>query len=110
MRAFAYERPESIADAVGLLAEHGPDARLLAFDAVVVAAGPGGPRRIALDELLVRSGLTTLARDELVTAIELPQPDVARASAHLRRTRRRGHDLAAVTIACVVRADGRTRI
>src|SRR5258706_483611 len=30
MRAFAYERPESIADAVGLLAEHGPDARLLA--------------------------------------------------------------------------------
>jgi CO/xanthine dehydrogenase FAD-binding subunit len=210
MRAFAYERPESLAEAVGILAEHGPDARLLAggtdliirlrdgtirprvvvdvkriaelddgireteatltigaratmtaigaderirrdftalaeaaavvgavqirnratlagnicnaspaadtvpalltFDAVVVAAGPGGTRRIALDELLVRSGVTTLAGDELVTAIELPQPDLARASAHLRRTRRRGHDLAAVTIACVVRADGRTRI
>lgn len=210
MRAFAYERPESLADAVGLLAEHGPQARLLAggtdliirlrdgtirpkvvidvkriaelddgireaeagltigaratmtaigaderirrdftalaeaaavvgavqirnratlagnicnaspaadtvpalltFDAVVVAAGPGGTRRIALDELLVRSGVTTLARDELVTAIELPRPDVVGGSAHLRRTRRRGHDLAAVTIACVVRADGRTRI
>jgi CO/xanthine dehydrogenase FAD-binding subunit len=210
MRAFAYERPESLAEAVGILVEHGPDARLLAggtdliirlrdgtirprvvvdvkriaelddgireteaglmigaratmsaigaderirrdftalaeaaavvgavqirnratlagnicnaspaadtvpalltFDAVVVAAGPGGTRRIALDELLVRSGVTTLAGDELVTAIELPQPDLARASAHLRRTRRRGHDLAAVTVACVVRADGRTRI
>jgi carbon-monoxide dehydrogenase medium subunit len=211
MRAFAYERPESLAEAVGILAEHGSDARLLAggtdliirlrdgtirpqvvvdvkriselddgiretsegaliigaratmtavgaderirrdftalaeaaavvgavqirnratlagnvcnaspaadtvpalltFDAVVVAAGPGGTRRIALHELLVRSGVTTLARDELVTAIELPRPDLARTSAHLRRTRRRGHDLAAVTIACVVRADGRTRI
>jgi CO/xanthine dehydrogenase FAD-binding subunit len=210
MRAFAYERPESLAEAVGILAEHGPDARLLAggtdliirlrdgtirprvvvdvkriaelddgireteatltigaratmtaigaderirrdftalaeaaavvgavqirnratlagnicnaspaadtvpalltFDAVVVAAGPGRTRRIALDELLVRSGVTTLARDELVTAIELPRPDVVCGSVHLRRTRRRGHDLAAVTIACVVRADGRTRI
>jgi carbon-monoxide dehydrogenase medium subunit len=210
MRAFAYERPESLAEAVGILAEHGPDARLLAggtdliirlrdgtirprvvvdvkriaelddgireteaglaigaratmtaigaderirrdftalaeaaavvgavqirnratlagnicnaspaadtvpalltFDAVVVAAGPGGTRRIALDDLLVSSGVTTLARDELVTAIELPWPGVVGGSAHLRRTRRRGHDLAAVTIACVVRADGRTRI
>jgi carbon-monoxide dehydrogenase medium subunit len=210
MRAFAYERPESLAEAVAILAEHGPDARLLAggtdliirlrdgtirprvvvdvkriaelddgirkteagltigaratmtaigadvrirrdftalaeaaavvgavqirnratlagnicnaspaadtvpallaFDAVVVVAGPSGTRRTPLDELLVRSGVTTLARDELVTAIELPRPDVAGGSAHLRRTRRRGHDLAAVTIACVVRADGRTRI
>ena len=83
---------------------------LLAFGAVVVAAGPGGTRWIPLDDLLVRSGVTTLARDELVTAIELPRPDVACGSVHLRRTRRRGHDLAAVTVACVVRADGRTRI
>jgi carbon-monoxide dehydrogenase medium subunit len=83
---------------------------LMAFSAVVVAAGPGGTRRIPLDDLLVRSGVTTLAGDELVTAIELPRPDVTRGSVHLRRTRRRGHDLAAVTVACVVRADGRTRI
>src|SRR5260221_2373625 len=30
MRAFEYERPTSLADAVGLLAEHGPDARMIA--------------------------------------------------------------------------------
>ena len=30
MRAFAYERPSRLDDAVALLAEHGPDARLLA--------------------------------------------------------------------------------
>jgi carbon-monoxide dehydrogenase medium subunit len=83
---------------------------LLAFGAVVVAAGPAGERRIALDDLLVRSGVTTLARDELVTAIELQAPERARASVHLRRTRRRGHDLASVTVACVVAKDGTTRI
>jgi CO/xanthine dehydrogenase FAD-binding subunit len=210
MRAFAYERPESLAEAVGILAEHGPEARLLAggtdliirlrdgtirprivvdvkriaelddgireseagltigarttmtaigaderirrdftalaeaaavvgavqirnratlagnicnaspaadtvpallaFDAVVIAAGPAGERRIPLDDVLVQSGVTTLARGELVTAIELPRSGVARGSVHLRRTRRRGHDLAAVTIACIVRADGRTRM
>jgi CO/xanthine dehydrogenase FAD-binding subunit len=45
-----------------------------------------------------------------VTAIELPGPAAARGSVHLRRTRRRGHDLAAVTVAGVVHADGTTRI
>ena len=30
MRAFAYERPTHLDDAVALLAEHGPEARLLA--------------------------------------------------------------------------------
>ena len=83
---------------------------LLAFGAVAVATGPSGERRVPVDDLLVRSGVTTLARDELVTAIELPRSDVARASVHVRRTRRRGHDLASVTIACVLSADGTTRL
>src|SRR5689334_12850670 len=83
---------------------------LLAFDAVVVLAGPGGERRVPLDEFFVRSGVTTLAPGELVAAIELPLPTIARGSTHVRRTRRRGHDLASVTLACSVRADGVTRI
>jgi carbon-monoxide dehydrogenase medium subunit len=83
---------------------------LLVDDARVVAAGPAGTRRIPLDELLVRSGVTTLADDELVTAIELPRPVTPRGTVHVRRTRRRGHDLAAVTLACAVTPDGATRI
>ena len=35
---------------------------------------------------------------------------MARGSAHVRRTRRRGHDLASVTLACSVGADGTTRL
>ena len=45
---------------------------LLVYGARVVVHGPGGTRRIPIDEFFVRSGVTTLARGELVTAIELP--------------------------------------
>jgi carbon-monoxide dehydrogenase medium subunit len=210
MRAFSYERPTRLADAMGLLVEHGPDARLLAggtdliirlrdgtirprvvvdvkriaeldgaitegdgrlsigaatvmtdiaadervrrhfralaeaaavvgsvqirnratlagnicnaspaadtapallvHDANVVASGPGGTRRIPIDEVFVRSGVTTLAGDELVTAIELPLPGGPVGSVHVRRTRRRGHDLASVTLACTIRPGGVTRL
>ncbi len=83
---------------------------LLVSDALVVVAGPDGARRIPIDAFFVRSGVTTLGRGELVTAIELPRPDVSRTSVHVRRTRRRGHDLASVTIACLVQGDGHTRL
>lgn len=83
---------------------------LLVYDARVVVAGPGGTRTIPIDDFFVRSGVTTLAAGELVTAIELPLPDGPRGGVHVRRTRRRGHDLASVTLACAVTADGSTRI
>jgi CO/xanthine dehydrogenase FAD-binding subunit len=83
---------------------------LLVYGAVVVAAGPDGTRRIALPEFFVRSGVTTLARGELVVAIELPLPAVRIAAAHERRTRRRGHDLASVTLCAGVDESGVTRI
>jgi carbon-monoxide dehydrogenase medium subunit len=83
---------------------------LLVHEAVVLARGPEGPRRIPLDAFFVRSGVTTLARGELVTAVELPIPASRLASAHERRTRRRGHDLAAVTMAVGVDAAGTARI
>lgn len=79
---------------------------LLVYGAVIVAVGQGGERRIALDEFFVRSGVTTLATGELVTAIELPLPNGARRSAFQRRTRRRGHDLASVTVAVSIADDG----
>ncbi len=78
---------------------------LLVYEADVVVAGPDGTRRIAIDDWFVRSGVTTLRPGELVTAIELPlsRPGPVGAT-HVRRTRRRGHDLASVTLACAVQA------
>jgi carbon-monoxide dehydrogenase medium subunit len=83
---------------------------LLIFGAIVVVAGPGGERRIPIDEVLVRSGVTTLAPGEVVTGVELPRPADRCGSVQLRRTRRRGHDLASVTLACAVLPSGETRL
>lgn len=83
---------------------------LLVYGAEVVASGSSGTRRIPIADFFVRSGQTTLERGELVTAIELPLPTRRTGSVHLRRTRRRGHDLASVTLCCRVDEDGVTRI
>jgi CO/xanthine dehydrogenase FAD-binding subunit len=83
---------------------------LLVHGAVVVVAGSNGTRRFPLDDLFVRSGVTTLARGELLLAVELPIPAERVASAHQRRTRRRGHDLASVTLSCGVDRSGVVRI
>jgi CO/xanthine dehydrogenase FAD-binding subunit len=79
---------------------------LLVYGAVVVVAGPDGTRRIPIDEWFVRSGVTTIRDGELVTAVELPLGDGPVGSTHVRRTRRRGHDLASVTLAVAVPRDG----
>lgn len=83
---------------------------LLVYGAEIVALGPEGSRRIPVDEFFVRSGVTTLRPGELVTAVELPFPAGPLGSTHVRRTRRRGHDLASVTLACSVDRAGTTRI
>jgi len=83
---------------------------LLVYGAELVIEGPGGTRRLSLDDFFVRSGVTTLQRGELVTAVELPMRKRRMGSVHLRRTRRRGHDLASVTLCCGVDAAGVTRL
>ena len=83
---------------------------LLIYGARVVATGPAGRRTIPIDDLFVRSGVTTLQPGELVTAIELPIRRERNGAVHLRRTRRRGHDLASVTMACLVEPGGITRL
>lgn len=83
---------------------------LLAYGARVVATGPSGARRIDLDAFFVRSGETTLERGELVSAIELPLPRDRVGAAFARRTRRRGHDLASVTMCSLVAGEGVARV
>jgi carbon-monoxide dehydrogenase medium subunit len=83
---------------------------LLVYGADIAIAGHGGIRRIPITDFFVRSGETALEPGELVASIELPVPGWRTGSAHLRRTRRRGHDLAAVTMTCLVDETGVTRI
>ena len=83
---------------------------LLIYDARLLIVGPAGEREVALDDFFVRSGVTTLARGELVTAITLPWSSGRRGSAFQRRTRRRGHDLASVTLALSIDDAGGARL
>lgn len=83
---------------------------LLIHDAVIVVVGQDGIRRIPITDFFVRSGKTTLRQGDLVVSIELPVPRRRTGSVHLRRTRRRGHDLASVTLSCLVDDMGVTRI
>jgi CO/xanthine dehydrogenase FAD-binding subunit len=83
---------------------------LLVYGAELSIVGPAGERHVPLDDFFVRSGVTVLERGELVTAVSLPVPAGRRGSAFQRRTRRRGHDLASVTVAVTVDDDGTTRL
>jgi CO/xanthine dehydrogenase FAD-binding subunit len=83
---------------------------LLVHGADVVAVGSSGIRRIPINEFFVRSGETTLRRGELVMAVELPVPVRRTGAAHMRRARRRGHDLASVTLCCAVDDAGVTHV
>ena len=83
---------------------------LLVFGATVTVRGPGGERRIPLDEVFVSSGVTTIRHEEIVTGVELPAMPGRVGSTHIRRTRRRGHDLASVTIAVAILESGETRL
>ena len=83
---------------------------LLIYDARLMVAGPSGDREIAMNEFFVGPGQTALASGELVTAVVLPIPRVRLGSGFQRRTRRRGHDLASVTLAASIDQNGTTRL
>ena len=67
---------------------------------------PGCRTRASRSRRPCRPGSGAASGQELVTAIELPLVDGPVGATHVRRTRRRGHDLASVTLACAVRPRG----
>lgn len=83
---------------------------LLVYGAQVAVAGPGGRRHIPIDDFIVGPKKTALGPAELVVAIELPIPATPTGSAYTRLTRRRGTDLASITLCCGVDAAGTTRL
>lgn len=82
---------------------------LLVYDAVVAVVGPGGRRKVPIDDFVVGPGTTALERGELVTAIEIPVPEGPYGAAYTRMTRRRGTDLASITLCCGVDTTGTSR-
>jgi CO/xanthine dehydrogenase FAD-binding subunit len=83
---------------------------LLAYDAVVLVAGPNGMRRVPIDDFIVGPGRTDLQEGEIGFGLELTVASRPVGAAYERMTRRRGTDLASVTLASTVDDAGITRV
>jgi CO/xanthine dehydrogenase FAD-binding subunit len=79
---------------------------LLVHGARVTIASLDGDRTASLDEFFLGPRRTLCGPGEIVTRIELPRPAPGSGSAFRRLTRRRGVDLATVSVAAGVGADG----
>lgn len=88
---------------------------MAALDAIVSTQGPGGTRRIPLTELHRLPGdaperETVLARDELITAVDLPPPAFAARSRYRKVRDRASYAFALVSVAVALDvADGVVR-
>jgi carbon-monoxide dehydrogenase medium subunit len=83
---------------------------LLVYGAVIIIAGRDGERRVPIDAFIQGPGQTDLHAGELVTAIEVPLPAPDVGVAYTRLVRRRGTDLASVTLCASVDGAGVTRL
>jgi len=79
---------------------------LLVHGASVTIASQDGDRTATLDEFFLGPRRTLCGPGELVVRLDLPRPEAGSGSAFRRLTRRRGVDLATVSVAAGVRADG----
>lgn len=94
----------------GSLAHLDPAADLtavaLALNASVTVQGSGGQREIAVDDLFVGLLTTTLAPDEIITSITLPQDFAGAKSAYLKHAHpASGYAVAGVAVALVMDGD-----
>jgi len=83
---------------------------LLVHGATVVATGTAGERRIPVDDFIIGPRQIDLQRGELVSAIEVPVPEIGFGAAYTRLVRRRGTDLASVTLAASVDDSGTAQL
>jgi len=75
---------------------------LLAYRARVVLVGRLESRRVALEEFLLGPGRTSLRVGEIAAAVEIPVSQARTGSQFARLTRRRGVDLATISLCCTV--------
>jgi carbon-monoxide dehydrogenase medium subunit len=83
---------------------------LLVYGAVVNTIGIGGERHLPVAEFFKGPGQTVLGGAELVTSIDLPLPSAPLGAAFMRLTRRRGVDLAILSVCCTVSSAGEVRV
>ncbi len=83
---------------------------LLAYGAVVNLVSARGARPVPIDRFFLGPGQTVREPGELIASIDLAPARERRGAAFVRITRRRGVDLATISVCCVVAASGETRL
>lgn len=83
---------------------------LLAHGATVTIASASGLRTASLVDFFLAPRRTLCGAGEMVVSLRLPRPDDGSSSAFKRMTRRRGVDLATVSVAAVVDAEHRVTL
>ena len=86
---------------------------MAALDATIVVQGPRGERTIPINDFYVAYGddpakENLLARDELITAVDLPKPADGTKSLYLKTRDRASYEFALASAAVVVVTDGKT--
>jgi len=72
---------------------------MLAYNAQIIARGPGGDRTIAIDDLFIGLFETSLAPGEILTEIRIPKPPPGSGGAYLKIERKVGdYAVAAVAV------------
>jgi carbon-monoxide dehydrogenase medium subunit len=88
-----------------------PPPALIAFDATVTVAGPGGARRdIAIEELFIDHLTTSLLEGEIIVGVRIPPVAAGTRATYLKFLPRSQDDYATVSVAAALRLDGDGRI
>jgi len=82
-------------------------ATMLAYNATIVARGPGGERTIPVDEFFTGLFENSLAADEILTEIRVPAPAAGSGGAYIKVERKVG-DYAVSAVAVQLSMDGDT--
>jgi carbon-monoxide dehydrogenase medium subunit len=80
---------------------------MLAYNATVVAQGPGGTRSIPIDDFFLGMFTTALEPDELLTEIRIPRPTPGSGGAYIKLERKVG-DYAIAAVAVQLTMSGNT--
>lgn len=83
---------------------------LICLGARAVVAGPGGRRRVAVEDFCTGPGQTVLQPGELLVEVVVPRPPARSAAAYLRFTPRQEMDLTVAGVASLLVLDGRGRL
>ena len=81
-------------------------ATMLAYNAVVVARGPGGTRTIAIDDFFIDLFASALESNEILTEIRIPVPPAGSGGAYVKMERKVGdYAVSAVAVQLVLTGD-----